>query len=379
MTALTNTAVEALLPGDELKDDRVPGLSVRCRATKRSFMLYYRTKTGIPRRPKIGDYGVLSIAMAREVARTMLAKVAAGEDPVADRQAARQEPVLNDLWDRCEREHWCNGKGWDREAKRLYDAHVRSKLGDRRIKSIGYDDIAKLHTDLKDTPVEANHMIAVVSKMLSLAERFGPEGAKWRVLNTNPCTAIQRYPMIKRKRYAKPAEIGVLGPILEREAETDPEGVAFLYILMFSGARPSEIENGVPAQIERLEHDGQVVGVLRLDDGKTGQRDVFLPPQAMHVIDRLPKHRRTLAGNLPRRLWERVRNEAGCADLWARDLRRTFGTVGLSGGVPIGTIGELLGHASVQTTKIYAKLMEGPAHTAAADIAGRMEKMLKPA
>jgi site-specific recombinase XerD len=52
--------------------------------------------------------------------------------------------------------------------------------------------------------------------------------------------------------------------------------------------------------------------------------------------------------------------------------------VGFSAGVPIGAVGELLGHASAQTTKIYAKLMEDPALRAAESIASRMETLLKP-
>jgi site-specific recombinase XerD len=58
-------------------------------------------------------------------------------------------------------------------------------------------------------------------------------------------------------------------------------------------------------------------------------------------------------------------------------MRRTFATVALSNGVPIGQVGELLGHASTQTTKIYAKLLEETAHAAAAKTAGLMAGMLQ--
>ena len=87
--ALTNTAIDALQPGQRLKDDRVPGLEVRANAGGKSFMLYYRTRTGIVRRPKIGNYPVLTLAAAREIARGLLAQVAAGGDPSRERQAQR--------------------------------------------------------------------------------------------------------------------------------------------------------------------------------------------------------------------------------------------------------------------------------------------------
>jgi hypothetical protein len=61
---------------------------------------------------------------------------------------------------------------------------------------------------------------------------------------------------------------------------------------------------------------------------------------------------------MPRAFWKRIQNETGCKDLWARDLRRTMATVGLSNGVALGVIGKLLNHKSNQTTEIYAKAFE---------------------
>src|SRR5258708_40351999 len=121
--------------------------------------------------------------------------------------------------------------------------------------------------------------------MRSLAERWG-----WRDTGSNPCQHVERFREVKRRRFATPAEIAKIGPVLDRFAENleHVTGVAFLYILMFSGARPSEIERAKPSQLERIEKDGVAYGVLRVD-GKTGPRNVFLPPQAMRVIDKLPE------------------------------------------------------------------------------------------
>lgn len=389
--ALTNTAIEAMAIGAELKDDRVPGLSVRRNAGGRSFLLYYRARgSGAQRRPKIGDCAVLTLAQAREIARNMLARVAAGEDPSAERGAARAAPTMDDLWERCEREHWNKGKAWDREAARLWATYLRPKLGGRRVAEVSYDDVWRVHDKLKATPVTANRTLAVASKMLSLAAKFGPENAKWRTAK-NPCEDVTRFPERKRKRYAKPVEMAQVAALLEAEALAHPEQAAFVYLLIFSGARPSEIVNAGPEQIERREKDGVLYGVLRLR-GKTSDatgedRCVFLPPQAMAVLAKLPaegvplrrrdgsRGRRTITGlaGVPRALWKRVKPDG----MWMRDWRRTFATVALSNGLAIGKVGELLGHASVQTTKIYAKLMDDEAHAAAAAVAGQMETLLR--
>lgn len=379
MTAFTNTAINALQPGQRLKDDAVPGLEVRATASGKSFLLYYRTRMKVERRPKIGDWGILTIAQAREIARGMLAKVAAGQDPHGERSAARSEPTVDDLWDRCEREVYNRNKRWDREAKNLYRRRIQPAIGTLKAKAVGYEHLAALHGDIVAAgfATEANHAVAVAGKMLKQAERWG-----WRPLNSNPAGHVERARVRKRKRFAKPVELAAIGPLLA-EAADDPEnltGAAFLYLLLFSGARPSEIAEASPGQLERLVDDkGVVRGVLRIEDGKTGERTVFLPPQAMAVLDRLPPDRDRLAGrrSVPRALWNRIKEKVGCTDMWVRDSRRTFATVALSNQLASkDQIGELLGHASIQTTSIYAKLMEDPAHRAAAAVAGHMEKLL---
>lgn len=385
---LTNTAVEALRDGDaDLWDAMVPGLHVRTRATGKAFYLYFRTKEGVERRPKLGAVGIVTLAQARENAREMLSQVAAGKDPMADRMKARGEPTMNDVWAAAETTIYGNGLAWDREAKRLYHAHAAPRIGSGRVRHLGVSDVMAFHGALKDTPIEGNRVLAVVSRLFSYAEQ-----REWRTPGSNPCQSVQRYPELKRKRFARPGEIGKIGPILEREAANPKKhaAVAFLYLLVFSGARPSEIEKALPSMIERVDvKDVGRCGVLRLDRGKTGQRDVFLPPQAMKVIDQLPlaglplrnRHRKVLAMTvtglrMPRGLWDKVREEAGCPDLWARDWRRTFATVGFSGGEDKHMVSDLLGHASIQTTNIYALLMQDPAFAAAARIATRMDGLL---
>jgi integrase len=375
--ALTNTAIDALRPGQELKDDRVPGLSVRANATGKSFMLYYR-HMGQPRRPKIGDCKVLSLSDARAIAKAMLGRVSAGEDPSGQRQRERNDPTLDDLWARCEIEHWNRNKPWDKEAKRIYDHDIKPIMGSTRVRAVAIEDAKKVRDRLTDKPIQANRAIAVLSKMLRLAETFGPEGQRWRALGSNPCQHVPRFPAKSRKRFAKPVEIQALPAALDKYIEISPSAVAFIYVMLFSGARPSEILRAAPDQVERIERDGKPYGVLRIPDGKTGHRDVFLPPQAMAAIDRLPAKRTSLVGRttVPKVIWHKIRKEIGADGLWARDLRRTWATVGLSNGVAKGALGALMGHADPKTTDIYAKLIEDTAHDTSALIADRMEAML---
>jgi integrase len=281
----------------------------------------------------------------------------------------REKPMtVEQLWSLVERSCYRRGKRWDREAERLYERHIRPALAEKPVQSVRPGDMEKLHASLKATPIEANRTLAVAAAMFKYAERW-----EYRELGTNPCQHVRRYKETSRRRFATPEELARLGAVLDREARNHTSGIAFLYLLLYSGARPSEIERATWGQL-----DGNV---LRVPDGKTGHRNVFLPAQAMAVVRELrpadchPK--RSIVGcKMPRRLWAAIRAEIGVEDLWARDLRRTFATVGLSHGASLGVVGELLGHRDPKTTKIYAKLMDAPAVQASAVIADKMAQLL---
>lgn len=382
---LTNTAIEAMAVGAMLRDDRVRGLQIRRNAGGWSWLLYYRNRLDEERRPRLGPYPELSISKAREVAKELLGQVAAGKDPAAMWAAEKRQPTMDELWLRVEKDRYNDdSKDWHRKAKAYYKDVISPRLGDRRVPTIEYEDVDQLHTSLSDSPASANHVVAVISVMLDQAERW-----KIRTLGTNPCRLIERYTIRKRTRYATEDELPRLAERFERNAIENPRrlpAITFLYLVLFTGARPMEIAGAVPSQLERFETDGKVYGLLRLDRHKTAedtgeQRVVHVPAQALALLDRLPADRRSLTGltTVPGRIWREIRKEIGANDLWARDLRRTFGTVALSNGVSLSQVGELLGHASVQTTKIYAKLMHEQGKAASGVTANAIEGLMKKA
>jgi integrase len=58
--------------------------------------------------------------------------------------------------------------------------------------------------------------------------------------------------------------------------------------------------------------------------------------------------------------WEGVRIKANLPDLRIHDLRHTFASLLVSGGMTLPMIGRLLGHTQVQTTQRYAHLFDDP-------------------
>jgi integrase len=372
---LTNTLLKAMVPGQTIFDDVVTGLHARAFPNRVSFYLHYRSKEGVERRPKLDDWGNITLVQARDAARALRAEIAAGRDPVADRQKAKAEPTVQQLFDKAWDDYFKRRKT-AKEIRRLFDCHVAPRVGGRRVSAVDFGDIGRIHGALADTPYQANRVHSLLTRLFNLAER----PYNWRASGSNPCRGVERYPELKRKRKADPDELAAIGPILERKAaEGQARSVAHLYLLAFSGARPMEIAKATWEQLSRLEVNGALYGRLDIDDGKTGQISVFLPPQAMAVIDSLPRVQgQTITGiQSPRKLWEAVRLEAGCPDLRMRDWRRTFASVALSSGVPIGQVGELLNHKNVSTTATYAKLLDAPAREAAAATATVLETMMR--
>lgn len=250
------------------------------------------------------------------------------------------------------------------EDARQIKAHVLPALGSKLVDEVQYEDIERLHVKLKKTPHQANRVVALLSKMFSLAE-------KWRLRppGSNPCRGVDRYREVSRSRYMTPEEARALAAALQRHEAAHPQEVAFIYLLMLTGARPDEIA--------RAEAGWVSGGVLRLPESKTGARSVYLAPQVAGILAALPTGRPGLFGiKTPRKLWDIIRKEIGAPDLRMYDLRHQFASVALAAGHSLDQIGELLGHKSTQTTRRYAHLLPSKAHEIAASTAGAMLKLL---
>lgn len=360
---LSSAALTSAAPGAILRDKTVPGLHARVTATGKKFYLYFRTRGGVERRPKLGDFPVMTLAQARQIAKDMLLEVAKGNDPMAIRQAARLAPTVKELIDKYEKDYAPRRKSGPAAVK-LLRKHL-GKLADTKAADITHADMDGLHASLKKSPVLANRVIAYASKLFSLAERW-----EYRPKSSNPCHGVERYKETKRKRYMSIEEAKAVAAELTKESEKNPASVAFIMLLILTGARKGEIA--------ATRWDWVDGNVLRLPDSKGGSpKDIYLPPSAVAVLDQLPRTTGTITGLAdPKKVWGKVRVAAGCPDLRMHDLRHSFASAALSAGLSLSQIGELLGHSSTQTTKRYAHLVEDAAHAAAARTAETIQARL---
>lgn len=353
----------------DLKDDKVPGLQLRVRANSKAFYLYYR-REGQQRRPKIGDFPGLTVAEAREIARAMLRDVSAGLDPSAARREARKIPTVRELGALYMERHGDLKKS-AKEDRRQLEAYVYPALGKLKVTDVRVTDVDGLHKKLKDRPVQANRVLALVSKMMSLAETW-----EYRPLGTNPCSRVTRFRERKRIRYGTAEELGALMVRLRHYLPKYRQQATFLLLGLYTGARPIELRTA-----RREDYSN---GTLTLRDHKTDGhvdlRTIHLPAQAVELIEQLPKTRdgSLLGIKSPRHLWDKLMEDTGIEGLRRYDLRHSFASVGLSfAGLTLDEIGGLFDHRSTATTSRYAHLIDTAARAAAAKTADAIDVFAK--
>jgi len=399
-------------------DDELSGFGLRIKPSgRKTYVVQYRGSEKISRRLTLGTHGPMTPEQARRAALQVLAAVQRGEDPVADVKAGNAAPTMNDLADRYLEQHAASKKKAssarkDQDNLRL---HIRTQIGRKKVADITRVDIASLHHAMHDTPGAANRVLALLSKMFNLSEKWGlrPDG-------TNPCRHVERYPERRMERFLSDKEFAALGQILDdaERSGTEPTSViGVVRLLLFTGARLSEI------QTLRWDYVDLVAGRARLPDSKTGAKTIHLNALAVEVLTALP---RTSAWVFPGadlaaalvnlrkpwlrireaatvRLWsadpsspitamiaglrdhlERMPNVAECQDAAAlagialppgltdvrlHDLRHSFASVGAAKGLSLPVIGALLGHTQPVTTQRYAHLAASPLRQAA-DVIG---------
>ncbi len=378
-------AVRQAQPGDIVWDKgkgSIKGVHLKVTAKgKKVWMLYYRTRSGQQRRPKLGNFNEMGLPNVREIAKTLLQRVSLGEDPRMQWDKEKAEMIVDELFKATFEGHWSQERfkisGWARQAECNYHKHIEKVFGRMRLCEVSTMKVREWHESLRDTPIAANRALEVLSRMFNYAIE-----KEWRLQGTNPCRVVKAFTEKKRKRYAGTTEIQSISTILSRLYVQHPHEITFIYLLMYTGARPRAIERAKRAQIRISHVDGVLCGVLECagkSSETTGDDEVIIfSPQAMGLLEKLPPAADgSLTGcKMPSRLWRKIRTEAGCEDLWARDWRRTFATFGLSHGVEPGVIGELQNHRTAQTRLIYQKLLPDARLSAVTTIAGKLEGLM---
>lgn len=387
---LTQEQIDALTPRPAryvIYDPSLPGFGVRVSTLgTKTYVLRYRLHSGRERWKVLGRVGAVPLEKARRQAKTDVGIVASSGDPLRAKDRAREASTFGDVATAFLTEHVDARlkRSTRRNYKLAIEAHLRPRLSTIPITDVAPSDLARLHHQLRATPYLANRVIATASKLFAWAEQHG-----YRERHSNPCDGIEPYKEVARKRYLTPAELQRVGAALRIAARYNaiaPAAIAAIRLLLFTGARVSEILGLRWSEVDLA------TGVLRLEDSKTGARIVILNQPAIEILRTRPRHVGSLhvfpgEGRSEKRKglhrvsladpWAWVRRRARLPDVRVHDLRHSYASVAASTGHSLPIIGGLLGHSQPQTTARYAHLLDDPLRAASATTGATIEASLE--
>jgi integrase len=348
-------------------DTEVKGFGARVYSSgARSFVLNYRTRSGRERRITIGAVSDWNTAAARAEARELKKLIDRGGDPLADIETLRIAPTVSDLCDRFVAEYLPRKRPSTQYVYRLQiDNEIRRALGRLKVAEVTFADTDALHREIsrRGTLYYANRVVALLSRMFTLAMRW-----QWRA--DNPCRGVERNLENKRRRYLTPDELVRLGGALDAYADQQAANIIRLMLLTgcrrgeAQGARWADFDSGFTtwckpgsATKQKREHVAPLSSaaqqLLRGIRART--------PAATEWVFSTdgPSHRYAVDD-----AWAAVCRAAKIDGCRLHDLRHSYASILAGAGVPLLTIGQLLGHQSPTTTARYSHLHDDPLRAA---------------
>jgi len=268
------------------------------------------------------------------------------------------------------------------------DAYILPALGDRPFTQVTRSSIQSLHASLREHPAAGDYILCVIGSMYTRIIR------DWELADMrNPVSNTKRFGSRRVERFLTPEERRTLETVLQQGVRLkvasrgyiEPMSAWALQLLAHTGLRKDEIISLKWPMID-WQH-----AVFNLPDTKTGQRSVPVSSQVMALLREIQEHTghpRTgyvIRSRTGRRLtslnktWERIRVMAGIPDVRLHDLRHSFASDALMGGVPLAIIGKILGHRQPTTTQRYAHLSDRVVRDAIEQTSARITDSTQPA
>ena len=363
MAKITKRFVDSLTPPDKgyfLKwDDGLKGFGLKVTAKGTiTYIVFYRTRSGLQRRITIGRHGPLTPSDAREIAKEILGKVATGGDPLRDRKKARGAPTFKRLANEYIKRR-SSEKKID-EDKRILLKDVIPRWGHVQAKEIQRSDVIQLVDDIKDrgAPIMANRTLSVIKRVYNF-------GISRDLVRSNPTTLVKAPSREHRRdRFLDEKETRKFWKKLDKSDIGHPLKIA-LKLILITAQRPGEV---IGAEWSEIDLDTN--WWTRPEDKSKHRLSHRVPrsPLAASIISELPRMNRFLfparkgsgsSDTQPmtrRALPHAVRRNLTTFDIeqfTPHDLRRTAASHMASMGISRLVIAKILNHVESNVTAVY--------------------------
>lgn len=348
-------------------DEREEGLGIRLEAGGRKSFFWFRKVRGVPTFRSIGTFPATSVDQARSTAQEWNGDLEEykrhgyeGENPFA---RASGEPTLGELRDRYIEQRLkkraAHPDKAEEDVRWMFKKYLAA-FESRKLSQIDRKELRELHEKLtKDNgPITADRVIELARRLYYWAG--GDKVELWK--GENPAVRIELNGDVKRDRFLQPDELVRLDKALKTEKSGDLRD--FVTLALATGARRSNV---LGMEWSQIDQQHWIWNIPRTSAKNKLPQVVALTPRAVDVL----KHRWELRTSSPfvfpshsacghlvelKRPWGELLKRAQINDCTIHDLRRTNASYQAISGQSLQAIAATLGHASVQSTQIYARL-----------------------
>ena len=309
---------------------------------------------------KIGTFPCMDVETARNKAFLLRKEVKNGTYNANLRDSLDTKPTLAELfYDKYLPNYakvFKKQTSW-RENERIFKIH----FGD--LQNLKINELDRLTIDNWHKKIGKNNGICIANRCLALVRHVLNMAINWGIITTNNASHIKQYKETARDRFLQPHEISNFMAALNESKNTQLRH--FILLLLFTGQRKSNV------LALRWENINFYNNILYLPDTKNNQpQQIPLTEQAISVLKDIgirdkgwvfPSHD-SKSGHLenPKKVWQNLLHKARIENLRMHDLRRTLGSYQAIMGSSMNIISKSLGHKSVQSTAIYARLSLAP-------------------
>lgn len=384
---LTKTAANAATAGKqpyELRDTTIPGFLLKVTPTGRKiFMVAYVAANGQRRKPAIGRLGEITVEQARSIAQDWLADVRRGNDPSAERTAARQALTVKELFERFMTDYSeTQNKPSTIKSNRGYGKrYIIPILGQLKVPAVTRAEISDFMKKMSHCPTNANRVLSVVRKMFNMAEVWG-----LRQDGSNPCRHVPKFPQRGKTRLITDTEMRKLFAYLDR---AEAEGLEHPFIILAIrlqfefAARMSEI---LELEWRWIDFDNRRIV---WPDSKTGSMTKPMSAEALRLFETAPTLEDSpfvcpsvFDSSLPMSKgtyytgWRRILERAELAHIGTHGIRHRAATDIANSGIPVKVGMVLTAHKTVTMFMRYVHTEDEPVRAAAEAVALRRRSLI---